>query len=378
MHRSLRFLLTLCTLAFSLAPVGAHGRADSSPVIRTPSFLYGAHLHPDGQHVDKAIEIAAWLKMDMISMNFDWAHAWPDPTTTFHAPEFEHAMDVAHQRGKDVLLAITHSPAWALTPEGPDPSATIDMIRKLVQRFPNLTALELFPGANTSTGWGVTPNPGAYLRLVNLTQEMLQTERSDILLVVAGLTPVGWPRDPDDMDDIIFLEHLYDLGGAELMSVVSVQYPNITGEPMATPFRSENRVLRHYELVRDVMLRRGHQQAEIWITKLAWPSGKIASGDGRYHDLRQQAHWLEEAYSLLRAQLYIGAAFFHQLNPVPNTDTEAIGSSVLVQSDTRLHPVIDVLGGWSSNKGNASQRIWETKALKKIYSPRYQFMSHPE
>ena len=57
------------------------------------------------------------------------------------------------------------------------------------------------------------------------------------------------------------------------------------------------------------MLIHGHQSGLIWITGFSWHPQALST-------IEEQALWIKDAYTLLRSQLYLGAAFFQGLNPL--------------------------------------------------------------
>jgi hypothetical protein len=143
------------------------------------------------------------------------------------------------------------------------------------------------------------------------------------------------------VDDLDFLNRLYEAGAASFMPILGLRLSPTEGEAMTPPGESANRVLRHYENVRQVMLQFDHANGLIWITGFSWPvQGKTTTHDG-------QIRWLNQAFQLMKSQLYIGVAFFDRLNPPE--DGERISSPVqsLIQKDaegTHLHPALAALG----------------------------------
>ena len=93
------------------------------------------------------------------------------------------------------------------------------------------------------------------------------------------------------MDDASFLQALYKNGLRDAVTIVSVQASGLTGEPLQASDKSENRVLRHYENIRQVMLNNGHESGLIWITHLTPPSGNITAEDQKYLDPEVQSAW---------------------------------------------------------------------------------------
>jgi hypothetical protein len=136
------------------------------------------------------------------------------------------------------------------------------------------------------------------------------------------------------MDDLLFLEGLYNAQAASIMPVVSVRIPQTSGDPMFVPPTGDRHYLRHYEQIRQVMLSHNHEDGLIWVTAFSWPDGAIQEAAKTFSNPAEQASWLNHAYRLMRAQLYIGASFFSYLNPPQ--DNQPDGS--LLNSDGSLHP----------------------------------------
>jgi hypothetical protein len=332
-------------------------------------------LDPRGLHLEAAVEIAARLNLQWIAVECDWAQGWPTPEAVFPPVELHEAMVLARSRALPVVVMVTNAPGWARDGAGPDPEITAELVARLVDRYPQIGAVELFPGANTIQGWGAAPDPAAYARLLQESHQALEASGAATGLIAGGLIPSSDDSTGEVMEDTPFLEGLYQQGAEEFVAAFSLQFPEITGDPLRPPSSSEARVLRRYEKIRAVMLANQHPQGILWITSLSWPSGKIALDDGRYGDPRQQARWLHQAYRLLSAQLYIGAVFIARLNP---TWPDLGAPSSLILHDTGLHPLLPELGRMASPNGRPSQIAWTTTPIKRIYFPKSNFKFLPE
>jgi len=126
--------------------------------------------------------------------------------------------------------------------------------------------------------------------------------------------------------------------------IVGLRYQEIVGQPISDPAQGEFGVLRHYEFVRNFMLQNNHRTDLIWITGFSWPS-QLAS-------MEEQASWVYDAYKLLKAQLYIGAAFFNSLNP-SSPEELFYNPASLVLADGSLHPAATQLRRVSSTTGES-------------------------
>ncbi len=349
------------------AALSATGLPDSS------QFGYGARLDVWGQQINPSISAAAAMGINWLAVEFDWGRYWPEANVLPNLDNLYQVMGAAQRGNLHVLLSITNAPAWANTPSGPDPDLTAGLALSLYRLFPDtLLAVELFPGANLASGWGAHPNPKAYAELLQATHSSLREAGAQVLIVAGGLSPLAPVHSEADIDDAAFLNSLYQAGASAYMPVVSTRLEDISGDPMATPQEGSPVVLRHYERLRKVMLENEHTNSLIWITSFSWPAG-VSQGDGRSlinHD--DEARWLNQAYRLLRSQLYIGVAFFDQLNPPSSADRGANtvartgnGSSSLVFADASLHPACSVLTQLTAVNANIKTVIFEGSISKK-------------
>jgi hypothetical protein len=309
-----RAVITLLLVLFLGLPpspaLAATGLPDS------PEFGYGARLDVWGQQINPAVSAAAAMGLDWLAVDFNWGRYWPEASVLPDLNNLYQVMGAAKRGNLHVMISITNAPAWAITSSGPDPNLTAGLVLSLYRLFPDtLLAAELFPAANQSSAWGAKPNPQAYADMLKLAQVTLYEAGADLVLVAGGLTPLGPEPAEADIDEITYLKSLYTAGASAFMPVVSVRLTGITGDPLAAPQGSDSIRLRHYEQLRKVMLENEHASGLIWITGFAWPEG-ISQANGRaLINLDEQARWLNQAYRLLRSQLYIGVAFFDQLNP---------------------------------------------------------------
>ncbi len=327
-----------------------------------PNFGFGARLDILGQQVQPSLNVAAGLGLDWIAVDFDWAAMMPDPNLLPDLASLNTVMESAGQSNTPVMLSILSAPTWANTPGGPDPNLTASLVISLARLYPGtLRAIELYPPVNTRQGWGAPPDPAAFASLFQTTQAALQSQDLQVTLV-ASLAPASGPGDADDR---AYLEKLYQLGAASWMQVLGVRLPLLTGDPMADPAAEANAesgttVLRHYEILRQVMLHYNHADGLIWITGFTWPS------DAAYNAPEGQSYWMNKAYQLIRSQLYIEVAFFRQLNPPASGVDPATGTYIsLVLPDASLHPVCSRLTQLASLDGNVKTVSFQGPISKK-------------
>jgi hypothetical protein len=301
----------------------------------SPEFAIGTTLHTQqASFYNESLNLLAELRPDWIYLPVSWAdlYALPDQ------PDFSRldiAMKLAAERQIPVAVGLSVAPAWAMTAQGPDAGQTVQFALALANRYPGqIQALELFPRANTRQGWGSSANPAAYLALFDAVRQAFDAHNIPMVLVSAGLQPLSATPGEGDMNDLFFLQGLYDAGGKAILRVVSIQYLELTGEPLAAPSEQEHRILRHYEQVREVMLKNQHLNGLLWVTRVNLPSGSIRPEDAVYKDPSRQAEWLKKAHVQLRSQLYVGAVFLESVN----TSDHSVGITSLIQANGTMHP----------------------------------------
>lgn len=323
-------------------------KAEGSP-IDFSKFGYGARIDPWGDEVDAALKAASDAALDWISIDFDWEHHWPDQNSTLDLADLNHAMSYAEQHNMKVLISVTHAPAWARKSQGPDPDLTAGLVALFSRLYPkSLLAVELFPSANTIQGWGATPNPEAYTNLLKIISRKLEVTGRPTLLVAAGLEPV-FNTSSQNIDDLEYLQGLYEAGAKNYLSVIGIRLPATDNAPLTPPWKADPRVLRHYESVRSIMLKNQHSNGRIWVTSFYMPviqpaNSEVVTSTGRDADsigMDDQESWFNQAVPLMKSQLYIGAVFYGCMNPSLKRHLKVDETTCLIQSEgsmAKYHP----------------------------------------
>lgn len=323
-------LLILCLLA-TFSPTQPARAARGVP--GSSEFGFAAHLNLSGSFSLGAVHLANNLELDWLAVDSSWKALAPKSGAVDWS-RLDPVLRAASSSQLAVMLSLSQPPDWALGPQGPDPAKTAQFVVELVQKYPIIRAIELFPGANTAQGWGRPPSAQAYVATWKAVQSALQSSKKDVLLVTGGLQPTAANLPPAQaVSDLTFLQDFYTAAKVTAPIIISMQAGNLTGEPLQAPNKSENRVLRHYEEIRAVMTRNKQDAGLIWITHLSPPNGSIAANDRRYQDIANQTTWWSQAYDQMKSQLYIGVAFLGQINP---GSSEAPFSLLLPSGD--YHP----------------------------------------
>lgn len=366
-YRSLGVLLCLCSLGIILKPSGGFGQQSRTNGLPDSSrFGYGARYYPDAPQAGIALDAAAVIQLDWLAIDFPWQNAQPSPDTAAQFDALDRIMRSPSTQASGILISITSPPAWAMLPSGPNPELVSKLLREIILRFPDrVLAFELFPAANTQRGWGAPPNPIAYAAMLQSVRSSLSDLSTNLNLVAAGLDASVYQTSAESMTDLQYLQALYAAGVASWMPILSLRLPAVQEDILALPTPGQPLVLRHYEQVRQVMLDAGHATGLLWITGFSWPASADSTNDQRL----VHARWLKEAFDLLQAQLYIGAAFYSCLN----SPADAAQPGCLVetfQSEPTLHPAASMLASsiYTARTGQAPlvQTFLEKQAPKSM------------
>ena len=292
----------------------------------SPEFGYGACLDIEGYHIERSIEIADNYGLDWVTIEFNWGDYQYQQEISPDWSALDRAITNINNSHLSVIVSITNAPSWAIDSSGPKINATIALTLAIAQRYPDhVLAIELFPDANMEFGWGVTPNPQAYVELIKAVQFALRNQGLKHTLIAAGINPAS-----NYENSLQFLNDLYYHDIASHSSIISIRLPTIAYSPDTHPEEVENLTLRFYEDARRIMLENGHQNGLIWITRFDWHPDQ-------FNQPASQVEWLQQAFITLRSQLYIGAASYYCLND-PTSATNLISSS----GDTT--PIFNALG----------------------------------
>jgi len=312
----------------------------------SPEFGYGVWLYLDGGQLDAALQQIPDLNPDWVAIEIPWSVYYPAEASTPDYTALDETMQILEQSPAAIMFSITRPPAWAVGAQGPDATKSTTFIRSLLERYPQqIEAVELFPAANTSSGWGAPPASQAYMNFYRNVAPQLVALNPALVVAMGGLTPLSPEQlaspTPATIDDLVYLQGLYDAGIAATPAVISVRLDANTGDAMTPPDGAERRYLRHYEEIRQVMLKNNHAGGKLWVTRLAFPDGKLRAEDQVYRDEQNQAIWLFKAFTQLRSQLYVGVTFLQSMNPAAAGN--GAPEQALVLDANKKHPFYTVL-----------------------------------
>jgi hypothetical protein len=253
----------------------------------------------------------------------------------------------ASGRGIKVLFSVLCAPEWSRSNhsgEGPpdDMQHAADFFGHLASKYCNtaLGAIEVWNEENLQREWSGAPLSAArYMDMLRAVYPAIKNACPSIVVVSGAPTPTGWNDGVVAIDDIQYLEQLYQNGLKDFSDAIG-SHPsgynvpalcNITDPACNRPeasFRSpyENRhpswsFLSTMTGYRSVMVRHGDGNKQIWPTEFGWPTHTGGScGGGPCHPAgadnspEQAAQWYVEAYQWGKQQGWVGVMIAWQLD----------------------------------------------------------------
>lgn len=245
-------------------------------------------IHGPGDFVDRRNSpegIDAWLKYDQI-------------------------VELADEYGMELIVRLSNPPAWSraagdeIGAQAP-PDDFADYARfaaTVVERYEGeVRYFQVWNEPNIYPEWGEQAvDPEAYTDLLCRAYRAIKEANPDAVVLSAALAPTV-ALDGRDLNDLIFLQRMYDAGAAGCFDILAAQDYMLWSGP--TDRRRNPLALNyaHVEYIRDVMVRNGDAEKPIWITEMnsnASPED-VTPVYGRV-SLEQQARYAPLAYQ--RAQ----------------------------------------------------------------------------
>lgn len=248
---------------------------------------------------DTIVEFFPWAYIEREKGRYDWASA-------------DMIARHARNQGIKIIARMGLVPAWArsdqeegLTTLNYLPDESFDDFATFVAAFAARYAGEIdyiiiWNEPNLSFEWGYRAvDPAGYARLLQAIYAPAHAANPNVLILAAPLAPtLEPPGSPNGLNDLLYLEALYQAGAADYFDVLAVHTYGFTEPPEAEP--GENILnFRRAELLHDIMQRYDDPQKPISITESGW---------------NDSPHWTKAVRPALRIQYTLNAFEYAEQN----------------------------------------------------------------
>jgi hypothetical protein len=154
------------------------------------------------------------------------------------------------------------------------------------------------------------------------------------------------------MNDLIFLQHMYDAGAGEYFDVMSVQGYGLWSGPYDRRMRPITINFSRNLFIRDMMVKNGDAHKAIWISEMNWNALPPHHPSPPYYGrvtMEQQARYAVEAYRRAKAEWpWVGVVNFWFLKRASDAEQDQAWYYFrMMEPDFTLLPVYDALKAYA-------------------------------
>jgi hypothetical protein len=254
-------------------------------------FLWGAPLT-----TDRDLKIASSSSFHWQKTLFTWKSIEGKAKGVFDWTEADRVVKASTANGIKIIARIDFEPDWArkdLAHNGPPDNYQdyADFISAFATRYRHgssfgvVDAIEVWNEVNLDREWGMgvinQQQAADYVRLLTLAYRAAHAADPSIVIITAGLSPTG-VRSTQAFDDAAYLQWLFDAGlkGGVNYDVLGA-HGNTQAPEVDVPvnslaaFPDPSFYFRRIEQLREVQVKAGDQDRQIWLLEFGWTADKV-------------------------------------------------------------------------------------------------------
>ena len=192
--------------------------------------------------------------------------------------KFDDIVDRARALGLDVMLRLDTSPRWALPADAPDGLSPPldyadywDFVGQVATRYRGrVAAYQVWNEPNLSSEWGGRPPSAAdYARLLRGASERIRAIDPAARVVMAAMAPT-LTENASALNELVYLQQLYDAGARGSFDVLAVQAYGLRGGPDDPRIDRSDVTFSRPLLVHELTARNGDGALPVWATEFGW------------------------------------------------------------------------------------------------------------
>jgi polysaccharide biosynthesis protein PslG len=294
-------------------------------------------IHGRGDFIDRRNDpagIDAWAKYDMI-------------------------VALADQYDVEVQARIGNPPAWSQTVPGDfAPPADLNdfaiFAGTLAARYrDSIRYFQVWNEPNIYPEWGEQPvNPEQFTDLLCAAYDAIKAANPDAVVIAPALSPT-LALTGRDLNELIFLERMYEHGAARCFDVAAAQGYGFFSGPSDQRLSVFHQNFARQQYLRDLMVANGDAHKALWISEVAWnpidspevPADVTAREGFGVVTREQAAAYLPQAYArVMRDFPYVGVmnVWFLKL-PSPDRAGQSWYYFRMLEPDFTPLPVFDAM-----------------------------------
>ena len=284
--RRIAVLLLLAAAAAGLfmavRPSATHVPLGPQRHVETTNPKLGIHTRltdeVEAWKIKRTLEMVREMGAPWIVEYFPWAYVEQQPGR-FSWNHTDLVIDHAERQGLTVIARLGFVPEWVrprdTTPLYLDEDRFEDFGRyaaEFVRRYAGrVHHVIIWNEPNLALEWGYAPvDPAKYVAMLRVVTPMIRAANPDVQVLAGALAPtLAPPGSPDGMNDLLYLQAMYDLGAADYFDILAVHAYGWYSDP-DEPAHPDVVNFRRTELLRAIMVANGDGHKPAMITEGGW------------------------------------------------------------------------------------------------------------
>lgn len=233
----------------------------------------------------RALFLAREAGFHWVRQQFRWEEIEPTAKGNFIDPKFgastwekyDDMVAAVSELGLELIVRLDTSPPWsrlgnphAFTP--PDRLEDFgDFVATVVARYRGrVRYYQIWNEPNLSFEWGNRPvAPAAVTDLLRVAYTRAKAADPSALILAPALAPT-LAQGPEALNELSFLQQMYDAGASAYFDIGSVQAYGLRGGPDDRRLGHDDVNFSRPILYREVMVRNGDARKPVWISEFGW------------------------------------------------------------------------------------------------------------
>jgi len=193
--------------------------------------------------------------------------------------KYDRIVDLTEAYGLRLMARLSNPPAWSRAdPDAGDhapPDDLGDFVNYAIavaERYRGrINYYQIWNEPNIYPEWGNRPiDPAGYVELLCRAYRALKAVDPEIVVLSGAIAPTISLNQSRDLNDVVFLQALYDQGGGGCFDVLSAQGYGLRSGPTDRRLRATSVNVTRHVYYRDIMVRNGDGHKPIWLSEAAW------------------------------------------------------------------------------------------------------------
>lgn len=272
----------------------AYGRESVHPIRHAAVYRYGIFTRfdqdPDWERIERSMALLEDSGFRYIRQMFSWedierpsqGRYWNDREQESTWQKYDRLVALAEQHNLTIIARLDRPPSWAYT-DGKPPSNNAhqgpperledfgDFAYAVAQRYRG--SVQIFQIWNEPNlygeWWPGHPDPAAYVEMLRVVSQRIRQANPEAIIVAAVLAPTI-ETGPQNISELLFLEAMYEHGGAPHFDVASTASYGLWYGPDDRYVAAHRTNFARAILFRDVMVRHGDAAKPVWAGEYGW------------------------------------------------------------------------------------------------------------